>query len=240
MESTPELEYRFSGVPIPFFNVATVTGAALSTERLQAAAEQARAWAADKGVPWLLLVTSEALDSDADAATALEEKNYATVMVLTGMLASEVGRAERVPEGLDLKLAAEPGTCESVLNINAVAYGMSFDVGQPVWGVPSFWQDHVGVVGSVDGEAVSCAAIFEVEGHHYVAMVATLPDRQRKGYADAAMRYALEAARQRWGALPTFLHATDAGRPVYERMGYKAVSTHFVAMDKALLDGSGH
>ena len=39
------------------------------------------------------------------------------------------------------------------------------------------------------------------------------------------------------GERPTFLHATDAGRPVYARMGYATVSTHTAFMEKRFLEG---
>jgi DNA-binding CsgD family transcriptional regulator len=43
-------------------------------------------------------------------------------------------------------------------------------------------------------------------------MVATEPAHQRRGYAEAAMRHALEVAAGRHGERTSFLHATDAGR----------------------------
>jgi GNAT superfamily N-acetyltransferase len=53
-----------------------------------------------------------------------------------------------------------------------------------------------------------------------VALVATSPDHQRKGYAEAVMRRALDEAREAWGVRRTVLHATAAGQPIYRRMGY--------------------
>lgn len=74
------------------------------------------------------------------------------------------------------------------------------------------------------GEAVSCTGVMMVDGCRYVGFVATLPGHQRKGYADAVMRRALEVAAERHGEAETVLHATAAGRPVYERMGYEVIS----------------
>jgi hypothetical protein len=38
-----------------------------------------------------------------------------------------------------------------------------------------------------------------------------------------------------YGERPTVLHATDAARPMYERMGYTPISTHTLYTDAALL-----
>jgi predicted acetyltransferase len=76
-----------------------------------------------------------------------------------------------------------------------------------------------------------------VDGYRYVALVATDPAHQRRGYADATMRRALEVAAEQHGGAPSFLHATEAGRPVYERMGYAAVTTHTIFIEKRFLEG---
>jgi ribosomal protein S18 acetylase RimI-like enzyme len=76
-----------------------------------------------------------------------------------------------------------------------------------------------------------------VDGYRYVALVATDPSTQRRGYAEAAMRHALEVAAEQHGDCPTVLHATDAGRPTYARMGYVKISTHTLFMEGRFLDG---
>ena len=52
------------------------------------------------------------------------------------------------------------------------------------------------------------------------------------------MRQALENAARVHGETPTVLHATDAGRPIYERMGYESISTHTLFMEKRFLAGA--
>jgi predicted GNAT family N-acyltransferase len=76
-----------------------------------------------------------------------------------------------------------------------------------------------------------------VDGYRYVALVATHPDHQRRGYADVVMRRALELSDQTYPDRPKVLHASDAGRPVYERMGYKPISTHTIFIEKRFLTG---
>jgi ribosomal protein S18 acetylase RimI-like enzyme len=228
-------DYIFSGAPIAFFNAALLTGRGLSGEALQAHGHRACAWASDKNVPWLFVVTCEALDPDADPEALLDDCGLAPMMRLTGMLASNVAPVTRIPEGLQLLVPQDDTGCSAVLDVNAGAYGMDLEAGKQFIGKRSFWDGHVPVLGLVDGKPAASAAVMMVDGHRYVAMVATDPAQQRRGFAEATMRSALEEAGKVHGERPTVLHATDAGRPVYERMGYTTISTHMVFMEKKFL-----
>lgn len=228
-------ECLFSGMPIAFFNAVILTGRGLSFDALQTQAENARAWADGRGVPWTLIVTQEAVHTGVDHSASLAACGYAQVMPLTGMLAQRVAPVERVPDGLELNLATDDAACAAILDVNAAAYAMSFDAAHEVWGKAAFWRHHTGVLGSTGGRPVTSTAVMKVAGHRYVALVATVPSQQRRGYADAAMRYALELSRESYGELPTFLHSSEAGRPVYERMGYQTVARHYIYMDQKFL-----
>jgi GNAT superfamily N-acetyltransferase len=230
------VDFVFSGIPIPFFNVALATEPRLSTGALASSARRACAWAADKQVPWFFLVTQETLEADVDAAATLDGCGLAPVMPLTGMLAPQVAPAARVPDGLQLALPEDDALCAAALDVNAAAYAMDLEAGKPLLGRWQFWNDHYLVVGVADGAPVCSAAVMMVDGLRYVALVATLPDRQRRGFADAAMRRALEVAAAAHGETPTVLHATEAGRPVYERMGYSTISSHTLFMEKRFLE----
>lgn len=230
------VEYVFSGLPIGFFNVALVTARGVSSEALTSIGQRACTWASDKGVPWLFVLTHEALDAQVDAAGVLEGCGLAPMMRLTGMHAQQVAPLASSPEGLQLTVAEDDGACASILDVNAAAYGMDLEAAKTIMG-PSFWRDHVPVLGLADGQPASCAAVLMADGHRYVALVATNPGQQRRGYAEAAMRRALEVASQRHGERPTVLHATDAGRPIYARMGYTTISTHTIFMEKRFLAG---
>lgn len=229
------IEYIFSGLPIGFFNVALLTKRqGVSGPALASHGHDACAWAADKDVPWLLMVTHEALESGVDAAAELDACGLVPMMSMTAMIAQHVAPA-RVPEGLELTVPHDDAGCATLVDVNAVAYGMDLEASKPLVGTRAFWADHAPVLGLADGSPASCAAVMMVDGYRYVALVATDPRQQRRGYAEAAMRRALEVAASRYGEQPSVLHATDAGRPIYHRMGYTPMATHTIFIEKRFL-----
>ena len=236
-EAVEGIEYIFSGLPIGFFNAALLTERNISSDALTSHGAAACAWASGRDVPWLFVVTQEALATGVDATAALDGCGLAPMMPLTGMLARRISPASRVPVDLELTVPHDDDECSALLDVNSAAYGMDLDAGKPVIGTRSFWKDHVPVVGLTGGKPASGAAVMMVDGLRYVALVATDPAHQRRGYAEASMRRALEVAAQQHGDVPSFLHATDAGRPIYERMGYAPVTTHSLFMEKRFLEG---
>jgi GNAT superfamily N-acetyltransferase len=231
------VEYVFAGCPVAFFNVALVTAPEIDADALTAHAQRASAWAADKAVPWMFAITHETLGSGVDAASVLDAAGFAPLMPLTGMVSHHITAATRVPNGIELIVPNDDEGCRSVVDVNALAYDADLETTKDIIGRQSFWRDHFAVLATADGKPASCAAVLMVDGHRYVALVATDPAQQRRGYAEAAMRRALEIAARVHGEQPTVLHATEAGRPIYERMGYRLVANHTLFMEKRLLTG---
>ena len=229
------VEFIFSGLPIAFFNAALVTGRELSAAALDASGRDASGWASDKGVPWLFIVTYEALATGVDAPGVLDACGLVPMIPLTGMAASQVAETANAPKDLALEVPEDDATYATLIDINSTAYAMDLDACKPVLATASFWRDHVPVLGRVGGVAASSAAVLMAGGYRYVALVATDPAYQRRGYAEAAMRHALTVAAQRHGAKLTVLHATDAGRPIYARMGYETIATHMTFIEKRFL-----
>lgn len=235
-ERSPRVDYIFSGLPVPFFNVGLVTGRDVSASALQTEARQACEWAAPRSVPWMFVVTHDALAPGVDAASLLDASGLTPMLPLTGMRAQRIEPATHFPDGLLLDVPGDEDSIAKVFDVNAAAYGVSLDVCKPTYGKPAFWNGHVPALGRVNGSPVASAAVFMVDGYRYVAFVATMPEQQRRGYAEAVMRHALDVAAATYGEKPTFLHATDAGRPVYVRMGYEPVAAHTAFIEKRLLE----
>jgi GNAT superfamily N-acetyltransferase len=225
----------FSGLPISFFNVGIVTGRGVSADRLAAAGQAACDWAGPQAVPWLFVTTHEALAPGVDATAALDAVGLAPIMPLTGMFTSGVQPDTREREGLQLTRPGDDAACAVITAINSKAYAMPLDAANDVIGRHEFWRNQFPVVAVADGLPIACAAVMMVSGYRYVALVATAPEQQRRGYAAAAMRRALADAASVHGEQPTVLHATEAGKPVYEGMGYRTIANHTVFMEKRFL-----
>lgn len=136
------------------------------------------------------------------------------------MVADALQPLVRPLPALDCRPVSDDQTRRDVGDINGAGYDMPGDLMNAAIAVPELWTDMLGVVGYVEGVAVSTASATRVDDVAYVCLVATRPGQQGKGYAEAVMRQALADARVRWGIERTVLHATPAGRPVYTRMGY--------------------
>lgn len=193
------------------------------------------AWGRD--VPRLVVVTHEGLEPDVDATPALDAAGLMPLMPLTFMLVNRVDPPAAVPAGLELAVPEDEVGLAAAIDINAIAYGMDLEAGKPLLSRTTFWKNHVPVVGRTNGAPACCAAVLAVDNYRYVALVATDPAHQRRGFAGAAMRHALDIASRTQGDRPTVLHATEAGRPVYERMGYETISNHTLFMEKRFLEG---
>ena len=237
VESAAGVDYMFTGLPIAFFNVAVLTSDRPSAAALETSARGAMQWAADKNAPWLFIVTREALDAGVDAAAVLDGCGLAPLLPLTGMAARRIAPLATVPAGLRLEVPEDDGGCGDIIDVNSAAYGLDLAASKPAFGRGAFWADHVAVLGRADGVPATSAAVMLAGGHRYVALVATQPSFQKRGFAEAAMRHALSVAADKFGERPSFLHASDAGRPIYARMGYETVATHTCFIDKRFLAG---
>lgn len=235
--SAPGIEYIFAGVPIPFFNVAILTARGISASALRQMGEDVCAWARPSGLPYLLILTHEALESGVNPAAELGASGLVPMLPLTGMAAGRVAPPPAPHNGFRLTMPADDAGCSALLDINAAAYGLPLDDAKPMLGTAAFWRDKVLVIGESAGAPVASTAVFPVDGCRYVALVATQPGQQRKGYADAVMRAALEQSETTFGDSITTLHATDAGRPVYERMGYSRLASHTAFIEQRFLEG---
>lgn len=230
------IETSWSGQPVMFFNLALTMVTPGGEAEFREAVRGVTAWAAERPVPWMLAVCHETMGGLAwDSARILDEEGFVAMMPLTGMDAAELTTDVRGRATGSWLTEADEGVGRRVMRVNEAAYGMP--LGEPGslapewagwWGAP----ERMTSLLEVEGKAVSCAAVLHAHGLRYVALVATDPGARGKGYATMAMRDVLERSRQAGLGERTYLHATEAGRPVYEKMGYAETARYTVYLRK--------
>jgi GNAT superfamily N-acetyltransferase len=151
---------------------------------------------------------------DRKAAAALEAAGHVVDAEPTAMaleLEALKGSAARMEIDLD-------GSMIEVARLNDHAYGYDHGFERALAQSP----DHAGHVylARVDGRAVSCVVAADSGDDCGIFFVATREEARGRGLATALMIRALEDARER-GCGTSTLQATQAGRPIYERLGYR-------------------
>lgn len=193
------IELVWSGYDMPFFNLAVTTATPSSLEDFTASFDDTSAWAAARKSPWLVTLCEETLGNLYPAAhDHLTNHGWAPLFPMTGMEASTLTPATRPAPAGTLITESDPTAGATLLAINSAAYQVEF--GAPGtfamestswWGAPSRWAS---VFLDPTGTPVSCAAVFNVHNLPYVALVATHPDAQRRGYAEVVLRDVISRA----------------------------------------------
>lgn len=216
--------------PLPYMNMAFLTEPVRDVDDLAGRIDQAATYFRQQGLHWMFTASDDLLASlplDAVTATAAAA-GLQYMMPMEGMVASALRPPVRPLPPLDLRPVTDEETRRAVSDINGAGYDVPGDLMHTAVGVADLWTEMRGRVGYADGDPASTASVLPIDGTAYVALVATSPQHQKRGYAEAVMRRALDDAREAWGCERTVLHATPAGRPVYTRMGYDDIVTYHV------------
>ncbi len=240
MIDTPEVYIASANAPWPMLNMSFL-GAPVETEAelersLSAAARyfQARkvAWMFFLGEDWL----APALRARAPAV--LEAQGMKRALGATGMVAEQLAPPVQPPPRIEIRAVQDVEGARHIADINAMAYDTPLELARGSTALAMFQGEGRGYVGFVEGRPVSVAGVFRIDGVAYVGWVATLAEHRKRGHAEAVMRHGLDEARQLWGLERTALHATDAGRPTYLRMGYRDVARFGFYMPAAPAHGA--
>jgi GNAT superfamily N-acetyltransferase len=215
----------------PFWNAVFVTDpladAPLVASRLGEAADYMR----KKRHSGLVYLCEDYLDAAARQALdgMVKQAGLVATMEICGMAGDMLPYdAALLDTPLEFRRVSDEAALQTYGDINAQGYGFTPEAGREALAGSRFWRSTAySFIGYLDGRAVSSAAAIVNGGRLYLALVATLPDAQRKGYGIATVRHALQQASYATGLTRAVLHASPAGLPVYLRAGFQ-VTTRFL------------
>ena len=210
-----EIEIALSGIGVPLFNLAfPKSKAGLKRAEFDRLHREFGKILSPRGVPGLMFLR-----------TGQMEKNSGieAIFRMPGMVAGELLPPKRALTESRIREVAGAAMAEEIARLNVVCHEMELkDVAEltcaELWGGPNH-----GFLLYGDGKAVAGGSASFVEGISYIGWMATLPEYRGRGHAEALVRYMDAFMRRRYGVKEMVLHATEMGRPVYERMGFQAV-----------------
>jgi GNAT superfamily N-acetyltransferase len=208
-----------TGLPVPFLNIAFVTRPLADPERsLRAAID----YFDGRKLPFVVRVREGADERSERAADALGLPYHDAV---PGMALAPLFAPDSAPP-LEIRLVSDSAVLRQYGDVMAGGFGMPAELGrafatEETLQVPDF---HL-YLGFVDDAPVATSALVMSHRVAGVYNVSTLPDFRRHGYGEAmtwrALRDGLAA-----GCVLGSLQASDMGRPVYERMGFRVVAQY--------------
>jgi GNAT superfamily N-acetyltransferase len=224
----PGLTAVWGDAVLPFCNAILLSHPVNDARDLEARVTVLQAFLSTKSKPPMVLLCQDWLP---DSVRPIVDFTFARAglqpaIPLRGMVAEKLlPTARRCPE-LEYARVSDQETRNLISDINSVAYGFAIEHGRAAFTSPEAWPaDCYGYVAFRKGKPVAAASTSVLNGSLgrslYVGFVATMPDAQRQGYAEAVMRHSLRQATEATGCQRSLLHATDAGHPIYLRMGYR-------------------
>lgn len=220
----PGIAVRWADSRFAFWNCLTLTDVGadpvLAERRLTQAADIMRA----KRQPGFLWVFEGLLDGEARAGltAAAERAGLAYAFPGTGMAGDMLPLPEPAHPDLTFVRVRTDEQLRAYADLNSRAYGFPLEHGRDGLVGSTLWKNDVhAYLGMRGDEPVTCAATVEAEGRLFVALVATDPRWERRGYGEAVTRKALHEGARATGLTRATLHATVAGAPVYPRIGFR-------------------
>lgn len=225
----PGLVLRWTDSAFPFWNMIFLDEENIRVELLETRLREASAYMQKRSCLGFVNVFAEQLD--ADALRALPDLAAGAGLEFGLHQHAMAGNLLPLPEPMHPALRfARVRTDEDLrayADLNSRGYGFALETGRAGLVGSALWKsDRVQAWLALEGfEPVACAATVADRGNLFLALVATAPASQRQGYGEAVVRKALHEGGRMTGLKRATLHASDAGRPLYERIGYRKVGT---------------
>ena len=126
---------------------------------------------------------------------------------------------------LEIRRVGSGSTRDDFCAIGSLCFHVPITWFSEVFDSESVWQRFSAHVGYLDGTPVSTTAVIVNSEALGVYNVATVPEYRGRGFGEAVMRHALEEARREHGIERSILQSTPAGLHLYQRMGYRTVTS---------------
>jgi ribosomal protein S18 acetylase RimI-like enzyme len=209
-----------SGLPVAMLNIAFVTEPLAEPPR---SLKEAMDFYDEQRLPFVVRMR-EGVDPESEEASAALGMPYSDTV--PGMALYPVPPAPEPVQGLDIERVRDSNRLGDYQRVAAEGFGMPREWTERLMG-PAFikLEGFESYLGTMDGNPVAVSSVFvdgEVAG---VYNVATLQSHRRRGIGEA-MTWRCVARGREAGCSIAVLEASEMGKPVYERMGFRVVAPY--------------
>jgi ribosomal protein S18 acetylase RimI-like enzyme len=221
-----------AGVRYAVFNAAVLNQPVLSSvDQLNLRLQEGAQFYRKLGVPWSFWFCRNhmRLASRWMADVVLERFGLRFTAEHLGMVAAEISPVARKLPLLDVRAVGSATTKQDFAAITGEAFGLPPIASRQVYEHSGLWRgNYLGYVGYLDDRPVCTAATCTGPEGIGIYSVGTAYAYRRKGCAEAITRAVVARAQQQHAAsteLPCILQSTDAGSGLYQRLGFRPVTS---------------
>jgi ribosomal protein S18 acetylase RimI-like enzyme len=209
-----------TGLPIAAFNVAFVTRPLTEPEGL---VREAAAYYDGAGLPFIVRVR-DGLDPAAERACEAIGLPYGDTV--PGMALAPIAQARGGVAGLEVRPAQTGADFDTFFDIVCGVFDFPIEMAHALFTEAIMRRPDAGhYIGYLDGEAVATSTLVATHRTAGIFNVATRPDFRGRGIGEA-MTWACVRRGAEMGCVMAALQASEMGRPVYERMGFRLVAPY--------------
>jgi GNAT superfamily N-acetyltransferase len=199
----PGISVVYSGVDFAVFNAALLSSPVASAgndleRRIASAARQFEA----RRIRWSCWICEDLLPPEARRSSRVLLARYGFKLLIEppGMYAPAILPQSRPLPELEMRRVEDAATRMAFCNITSIAFELPFTISRQIYDSERTWADgFTGWVGYRRGVPVSTAATVTAAETIGLYSVATLPEHQHRGYAEAMVRHAIAEARRTSG-----------------------------------------
>jgi len=179
-----------------------------------------------RGLEWAYWVCEDWIDARLRKRSRklFEQHGLRLSTELPGMVAERLLPPLKPLPRLEVRRVHDETTRAAFSEIGSICFHVPLSWFREVFDSDTVWDRFAAYVAYHDGEPVATAAVVVGGGAIGVYNVATLPEKQRRGFGEYVMRYALAEARREHGREPLILQSTPVGLRLYQRMGFRSVA----------------
>lgn len=220
-----------SGINYGVFNSALITDPVPDTASFEQRLLAARVFFGARGLRWSLWACEDLLARGVrrKQANLCERYRLQPLTEPPGMFAEALAPPGDDRPRIEIRAVKDAVTRMAFCQIAAATFELPLSIAKEIYTQPGGWKSTFhGFVGYVGETPVTTVATVVDDGIAGIYSVATLPEYRGRGYAEAAIRHALDEARRQFGVEATTLQSTRLAVRLYQRLGYRTVTRFHV------------